>query len=112
LLNCGHSAEWSEKPYERLIFVEEREVGVAGFVVRAVAEDLGDDVGGAKHFGAIGDDLRAFGDVGSVGIAGFHSSVSFDDYFQAAFCEDGDYGGDESYPAFTWIAFSWHANDH
>ena len=92
--------------------MEQRQVGVAGFVVRAVAEDLGDDVGGAKHFGAIGDDFRTFGDVGGVGIAGFHASVGLDDYFQAAFCEGGDYRWNESYAAFTWIAFSRDADDH
>ncbi len=92
LLNGGEAAERAEKSDEDLIFVEQREVGVAGFVVRAVAEDLRDDVGGAKNFGAIGDDFCAFGGVGGVGVAGFDSGVGFDDDFEAAFCQGGDDG--------------------
>ena len=48
LLDGGEAAERAEKTHEDLIFVKEREVGIAGFVVRAVTEDLGDYVGRAK----------------------------------------------------------------
>ena len=58
------------------------------------------------------NDFCAFGDVGGVGVASFQTGVGFDDYFEAAFCQGGDYARDEGYAAFTWVAFARDADDH
>jgi hypothetical protein len=112
LPNCVEAAEWAKKSYQYLIFVEQREVGVAGLVVRAIAENLRDYIGGAKNFGAIGDDSCAFRGVRGVGVACFHSSAGFEDYVQAAFRESGDHRGHQGYAPFTGITFSRDAHDH
>ena len=44
------------------------------------------------------NDFCAFGDVGGVGVASFHSGVGFDDYFEAAFCQGGDHATGRGLP--------------
>jgi hypothetical protein len=102
----------TEKTDDDLIAAELREVGVAGFVVGAGTQNLDDDVGRAKNFGAIGDYFCAFGCVVGVGIPGFGSGAGFDDDFKTDFGEVREGGwnkGDSTFPRET---FSGYTNDH
>jgi hypothetical protein len=49
----------------------ERNVGFAGLVIGAIAEDLNDNIRGAKDLGSVSGYFRAFRGVLGVGIAGF-----------------------------------------
>ena len=64
--------------------MEEGNVGFAGLVVGAVAENLDHNVG-AENFGTIRKDLRALGGVVGVAIAGLDSRACFHDNFQTCF---------------------------
>ncbi len=60
-------------------------IGLARFVIRAVAKYLHNDVGGTKYRGAIGKNLRALrGEIG-IGITGFGSRAGLDGDFQTRF---------------------------
>ena len=87
------------KPISDLALAQQRQIGLAGDVIRAVTQHLQDDVGRAKDFGALGRDSGAFGDVVGIGIAGFDASASFDDDFQSSFFEVGNDCGYEARPA-------------
>ena len=89
-----------------------REIGGAGFVVRARAEDLDDDVGGAEDFGAIGNYFCAFGGIVGVGISGFDTGAGFDDDFETDFGEVREGGWDKCDATFPRETFSGYTNNH
>jgi hypothetical protein len=95
-----------------LIAVEEGKVGFAGAVVGAVAKNLGDDVGGSKEFGAIGDDFRTLGHVIGVWVTGFEAGVSLDGNFHTRFGEIGNYGGHQGNAPLPRKALTGNTNNH
>jgi hypothetical protein len=73
---------------------------------------LGDDIGGSKEFGAIGDDFRAFRNVISVRIAGFSAGIGLDGNFQARFGQIGNYGGHQGNAPLPRKALTGNTNNH
>src|SRR6202040_1437629 len=102
----------AKKSDEHLIAMKERDVGLAGFVVRAVAENLRDDVRGAENFGTIAQDFRAFGDVIGVRIAGFQAGARLNDNFQACFGKIGNYGGHQRDAPLPWKGLTGNTDNH
>jgi hypothetical protein len=70
-----------------LVGAIEGNVGFASLVIRAVAEDLNDNIRGAKDLGSVRGHLRAFSGVLGVGIAGLKPSILFHHHVQAGFLE-------------------------
>ena len=62
---------------DRLIAAKQREIVLARDIVRPVAENLHDDIGGLENLGARGGELGALLHVVGVGIAGTHSRAGF-----------------------------------
>src|ERR1700686_2736884 len=92
--------------------MKERDVGLAGFVIGAVAKNLRDDVRGAKNLAAIPQDFRAFGDVIGVWITGFGTCARFNDYFESCFGEIGNYGGHQRDAPLPRKSFAGHTDNH
>ena len=59
----------------RLITPQNRQIFRAGAIVRAVAQHLNDDIGGAENLGTLRNNFRAFGCVVGVGISRFRSAA-------------------------------------
>ena len=87
--DAGHIAERPQESDENLIAMKQRKVGAAGPVVGAVGQHLDDDVRHAKNLGTLGDNLRTFGHVFGIRVAGLSARARFHDNFHARFCEDG-----------------------
>src|SRR5208283_3821590 len=85
---------------------------VARDVVGAVAKNLHHYVGGGKHRGAVGDDLRALLDIKGIRIAGVDSSAGLYLDFETRFGQrrkDGRYKRDPPLPRITFFR---HTDDH
>src|SRR5260221_430311 len=112
VLNGFDGAEGAEKADKNLVAVKERKVGFAGAVVGAVAEDLGDDVGGAKDFGAIRDNLCALGYVIGVGITGLDTGTGFQHDLQARFGQIGNHRGHQRNAPLPRKTFAGNTDNH
>ena len=62
---------------DRLVAAKKREIVLAGGIVRPVAENLHDNIGGLENLGARGGEFGALLHVVGVGIAGAHSRAGF-----------------------------------
>src|SRR6202008_4236787 len=90
----------------------ERNVGLAGLIVRAIAKNLRDDVGGLKNFGAIPQDFRAFGGVIGVWITGLGTRARFNDYFESGFGQSGNHGGRQRKAPLCRETFAGYSDNH
>jgi hypothetical protein len=95
-----------------LIAAQQRKISFAGDVIRTVAEHLHNNVCGAEHGSAIGENLPAFLDVSRVRIAGLRSRVRFDHHFESGLGENGCHRGNERDATLSRIAFLRNSNDH
>ncbi len=112
LLHDFGGAERPQESDERLAAAHQGKIGLAGNVIRAVAQHLHHNVGGAEHGGAIGHDLRALFDVHRVGIARLLAGSGFHDDFESRLDEIGNGYGNERNATFPGIAFFRNSNDH
>jgi hypothetical protein len=77
-----------------------------------VAENLNDNIRGAKDLGSVTGHLCAFSGVLGVGIAGFKSSILFHHNIEAGFLEVRNDRRYERDATFAGIAFARDANSH
>src|SRR5467141_2387480 len=105
-------AERAKKTDEHLVAMKQRKVGLAGAVVGAVAKNLRDDIGGAKHFRAIRQDFRALGGVIGVRITGFDTRTSLNDDFQARLGQRGQYRGHQRHAPLPRKRFAGNTDNH
>ena len=112
LLHGFGGGERAQESDEKLAAAHQREIGGAGFVVGAVAEDLNDDVALRENGGAVGENLRAFFLIRGVGISGGGAGAGFDGDFEAGFGQHGDDDGRQGDAALTGINFFGDSDDH
>ena len=112
MLNHFGRAEGTEKSDQQLTAAHEREIGLAGDIIGAIAEDLHNNVSSGEYRGAIRQDLSAFFYVSCIGIAGLVAGAGFDDDLHARFGEHRDDGGNQRNAALSGITFFGDSNNH
>jgi hypothetical protein len=111
-LHNFRGTEGPQKSDDCLPTTHEREIGLAGNIIRAVAQHLQHNVSGAEYGGAVGHNLRALFDIHRVGIAGLLAGARFHDDFESRLYEVGNGYGNERNPALSGIAFFGNSDDH
>ena len=111
-LNRFDGAQRPQESNEYLPAAEQRNVGLAGPVVRSIAENLNHDVGGPKEIGAVGDNLCAFCGIVRVWITGADSGSGFHHNFQARLCQMGNSRGHQRDSALSRKTLSGHTYKH
>ena len=92
--------------------MKERNIGLAGLVVRAIAEHLHENIGLGEEFAAVGDNLRAFGGILGVGIAGVDAGAGLDVHFEAALGQRGNHQRHHSDAPFPRKSLARDSYDH
>src|SRR5258708_32158549 len=92
--------------------MKQGKVGSPGAVVGAVAKNLRDDIGGAKHFRAIRQDFRALGGVIGVRITGFDTRASLNDDLEPALRQRGDHRGHQRHAPLPRKRFAGNTSNH
>src|SRR5712692_5290939 len=92
--------------------MEEWKIRFAGAIVRAVAQNLREDVGGAKNFGAVGENLRALGGIVGIGITGFDARARFERDLESGFRQRGQHRGYQRNAPLPRKRFAGHTNNH
>ena len=111
-LNGFDRSERTQKADENLIALQEREVGLAGPVVRAGTEHLDHDVGGSEDFRSRRQDLCALAYIIGVGITGFNPGSGFEDYLEPRLKQVGNDGWRQRDAPFTRKALLGNTDDH
>ena len=112
LLHDFRGTEWAQKSDNHLSSAHQGKVGLAGSIIRSVAEDLCDDVGGAKDRSTIGDDLCSLVNISRVRIASLLACSALDDDFESGLRQIGNDDGNERDPPLSGIALFGNSNDH
>src|SRR5208337_4553922 len=112
LLDHFGGTKRTQKTDEQLIATQERKIGLARDVIRAVAKHLHDNVSGGKYGSAIGKNLSTLLEVGGIGIASLCTGSRFDHDFEAGLAESWNHRGNQRDPALSRIAFLRNSNDH
>src|SRR5712692_11083669 len=92
--------------------MEEWKIRFAGAIVRAVAQNLREDVRGAKDFGAVREDLCAFGGIVGVGITGFDARAGFERDLESGFRQRGQHRGYQRNAPLPRKRFAGYTNNH
>ena len=91
---------------------QERNVFMARPIVRAVAEDLDDDVRGLEYVTSSGHDLGPPSGIVGVRIAGLRAGPRLHDDLEARFQKARDDRGHQGHTPFTRVALARDADDH
>ena len=83
-----------------------------GNIIRAVAQNLDDNVRTTKHRTAIRKDLSALFDIESIRIARLRPCTGLDQHFESRPDEIRDHHGNERNASLARITLLWHTDDH
>src|SRR5712692_10921622 len=112
---CHVTVHRPQRPQEAdkdLLTTQQWKVRLPGNIIRAVAQNLDDDVRTTKDRTAIRKDLSAFLDIESVRIARLRSCPGLDQHFKSRLEEIRDHHGNERNASLARITLLRHSNDH
>ena len=92
--------------------MEQRNIGLAGLVVRAIAQHLHENIGLGEEFAAVGNNLGAFGGVLGVGITGCDACAGLDVHFESALRQRGNHKRHHSDAPFSRESLARDSDDH
>src|SRR5439155_21784638 len=104
--------EGPQKSDENLMLAKQREIGLAGLVIRAGAQHLDHDIGSRKHFFSPRKNSCAALNVIVVGITGVNSSSGLDDHLETRLDQVGNNHGHQRNASFSGETLFGDADDH
>jgi hypothetical protein len=112
LLDNLGGAEGPQESDENLAATKESEIGLAGYIIRAVAQYLNHDICRAEHGSTVRQNLRSFVSVSRVGVASCFSRARFDHDFESGLGEVWDHHGNQRHATFPRITLFRNPDDH
>src|SRR6266852_7642455 len=112
---CHVTVHRPQRPQEAdkdLLTTQQWKVRLPGNIIRAVAQNLDDNVRTTKDRTAIGKDLGALFDIESIRIARLRPCPGLDQHFKSRLDEIRDHHGNERNASLARITLLRHSNDH